>query len=338
MSTATVDRHPATDAPAPARPTPARTVVALALALTAGLALLLTAFAWPATETRPRDVPVAVAGPPAAVEQVRAAVAQAQPGAFDVTAAADAEAARQLVADREVDGALLLGPDGPRVVVAGQGGPAVAQTLTGLAQAAGGVPGVPVEDVAPLPAGDPRGAALAAGALPFAVLGGVAGALFTLRVRGLGPRVAGALLFALLAGPTAVAVLHGWLDALSGDRLAEVAVVTLGLAGTSLGVIGAAAVAGRAGLALAELAVVVLGNPLSAASSAPSFLPDGWSELGQALPPGAIVAALRAVSGFGGTGVAGPVTVLTAWAVGGLVLVAAAVLARRARRSSRPVT
>ena len=334
MSTATVDRHTATDAPAPPRTTPARTVVALALALTAGLALLLAAFAWPATETRPRDVPVAVAGPPAAVEQVRAAVAQAQPGAFDLTAAADAAAARQLVVDREVDGALLLGPDGPRVVVAGQGGPAVAQTLTGLVQAAGGGPSVPVEDVAPLPAADPRGAALAAGALPFAMLGGVAGALFTLRVRGLGRRVAGALLFALLAGPTAVAVLHGWLGALTGDRVAETAVVTLGLAGTSLGVIGAAAVAGRAGLVLAELAVIVLGNPLSAASSAPSFLPDGWSDLGQALPPGAIVAALRAVSGFDGTGAAGPVTVLTAWAVGGSVLVAAAALARRGTRST----
>jgi hypothetical protein len=332
MSTATVDRHTVTDAPAPRRTTPARTVVALALALTAGLALLLAAFAWPATETRPRDVPVAVAGPPAAVEQVRAAVAQARPGAFDLTAAADAEVARQLVVDREVDGALLLGPDGPRVVVAGQGGPAVAQALTGLAQAAGGAPSVPVEDVAPLPAGDPRGAALAAGALPFAMLGGVAGALFTLRVRGLGRRVAGALLFALLAGPTAVAVLHGWLGALTGDRVAETAVVTLGLAGTALGVIGAAAVAGRAGLALAALAVVVLGNPLSAASSAPSFLPDGWSELGQALPPGAIVAALRAVSGFDGTGAAGPVTVLTAWAAGGLLLVAAAALARRSAR------
>ena len=332
MSTATVDRHSATDAPAPRRPTPAGTVVALALALTAGLALLLTAFAWPATETRPRDVPIAVAGPPAAVEQVRGAVAQARPGAFDVTAAADADAARQLVVDREVDGALLLGPDGPRVVVAGQGGPAVAQALTGLAQAAGGAPAVPVEDLAPLPPGDPRGAALAAGALPFAMLGGVAGALFTLRVRGLGRRVVGALLFGLLAGPTAVAVLHGWLGALTGDRVAEVAVVTLGLAATALGVIGAAAVAGRAGLVLAELAVIVLGNPLSAASSAPSFLPDGWSELGQALPPGAIVAALRAVSGFGGTGAAGPVTVLTAWAAGGLVLVAGAALARRSTR------
>jgi hypothetical protein len=99
-------------------------------------------------------------------------------------------------------------------------------------------------------------------------------------------------------------------------------------------VIGAAAVAGRAGLVLAELAVIVLGNPLSAASSAPSFLPDGWSDLGQALPPGAIVAALRAVSGFDGTGAAGPVTVLTAWAVGGSVLVAAAALARRGTRST----
>lgn len=330
MSTLTPDRTAASGHLALlADRTPWRTVLGLALALTAALALLLSAFAWPATQTRPRDVPVAVVGPPPAVEQVRTALESAQPGAFDVTAAVDAAQAQQLVLDREVSGALVLGPGGPSVVVATQAGPAVAQLLTQVAQGATGAT-VPVEDVAPPPADDPRGAGLAAGALPLSITGAVAGAVLALRVRGPGRRAAGAVVLALLAGPTAVGVLHGWLGALSGDWLAESAVVSLGIAAITLGVLGVAAVAGRAGLVLAELTVIVLGNPLSAAAGAPALLPDGWRELGQALPPGAVVAALRSVSGFDGTGAAGPLTVLVLWVTGGLLLLAvAAVRARR---------
>lgn len=330
MSTLTPDRTAASGHLALlADRTPWRTVLGLALALSAALALLLSAFAWPATQTRPRDVPVAVVGPPPAVEQVRTALESAQPGAFDVTAAVDAAQARQLVLDREVSGALVLGPGGPSVVVATQAGPAVAQLLTQVAQGATGAT-VPVEDVAPPPADDPRGAGLAAGALPLSITGAVAGAVLALRVRGPGRRAAGAVVLALLAGPTAVGVLHGWLGALGGDWLAESAVVSLGIAAITLGVLGVAAVAGRAGLVLAELTVIALGNPLSAAAGAPALLPDGWRELGQALPPGAIVAALRSVSGFDGTGAAGPLTVLVLWVTGGLLLLAvAAVRARR---------
>ena len=330
MSTLTPDRTASSGHLAPlADRTPWRTVLGLALALTAALALLLSAFAWPATQTRPRDVPVAVVGPPPAVEQVRTALESAQPGAFDVTAAVDAAQARQLVLDREVSGALVLGPGGPSVVVATQAGPAVAQLLTQVAQGATGAT-VPVEDVAPPPADDPRGAGLAAGALPLSITGAVAGAVLALRVRGPGRRAAGAVVLALLAGPTAVGVLHGWLGALGGDWLAESAVVSLGIAVITLGVLGIAAVAGRAGLVLAELTVIALGNPLSAAAGAPALLPDGWRELGQALPPGAVVAALRSVSGFDGTGAAGPLTVLVLWVTGGLLLLAvAAVRARR---------
>lgn len=330
MSTLTPDRTAASGHLALlADRTPWRTVLGLALALTAALALLLSAFAWPATQTRPRDVPVAVVGPPPAVEQVRTALESAQPGAFDVTAAVDAAQARQLVLDREVSGALVLGPGGPSVVVATQAGPAVAQLLTQVAQGATGAT-VPVEDVAPPPADDPRGAGLAAGALPLSITGAVAGAVLALRVRGPGRRAAGAVVLALLAGPTAVGVLHGWLGALGGAWLTESAVVSLGIAAITLGVLGVAAVAGRAGLVLAELTVIALGNPLSAAAGAPALLPDGWRELGQALPPGAIVAALRSVSGFDGTGAAGPLTVLVLWVTGGLLLLAvAAVRARR---------
>lgn len=336
MTTLTPERTATSGSPAPpGGRTPWWTVLGLALALAAALALLLSAFAWPATQTRPRDVPVAVVGPPPAVEQVHAALDRVQPGAFEVTAAADVEQARQRVLDREAYGALVLDPGGPSVVVATQAGPVVAQVLTQVAQAATGST-VPVEDVAPAPVDDPRGSGAAAGALPLSIIGAVAGAVLTLRVRGPVRRAVGAVVLALLAGPVAVGVLHGWLGALSGDWLAESAVVSLGIAAIALGVSGVAAVGGRAGLVLAELTVIVLGNPLSAAASAPELLPDGWSELGQALPPGAVVAALRSISGFGGTGAGGPLIVLTLWATGGLLLLAVAAVRER-RQVRRPV-
>ena len=80
-------------------------------------ALMLLAFAWPATNTGPREVPVAVAGPPAAVEQVEATLGSA-PGpdedvaAFEVTAVADEAAATAAIEDREVYGAVVVTPEG----------------------------------------------------------------------------------------------------------------------------------------------------------------------------------------------------------------------------------
>ena len=318
-------------------------VLVVVLADVAVLTVLLLAFAWPATSTSPRDLPLAVAGPPPAVAQVEERLAAAQPGAFDVVAVPDEEAARAAVLDREVYGAVVLQPEGPpTVLVASAASPAVAQLLTQAAAGlAPGGPGGPdagaagpgavgpiVEDVAPAPADDPRGGGIAAGALPLA-LGGVATAVgLSLGVRGLGRRLVAALAVAALAGPALVLVLHVGLGALSGDLLAEMAVVSLGLGATVLALLGLHALLGRVGLGLGALTVVLLGNPLSAAASAPELLPSGWGALGQLLPPGAVVSALRAVSGFDGAGALEPLVVLGGWAVAGLAMAGLAVALR----------
>jgi hypothetical protein len=270
------------------------------------------------------------------VAQIRAALDRARPGAIAVRAVPDGAAARALVADRTVDGGLVLGPTGPRVIVATQGGPVVAQLLTEVAGVASGGSRVPVDDVAPAASGDPRGAGLAAGTLPVALAGVGAGAALWLRVRGGARRAAGALVFAVAGGLLAVAVLHGWLGALSGSWAAEAGVLALGLAAVAGAVVGLASIAGPVGLGLGAAVVVALGNPLSAAAAAPDLLPGGWSQLGQLLPPGAVVAALRAVSGFGGTGAAGPATVLAVWAAGGLALVGISALRGRPGRHGAP--
>jgi hypothetical protein len=306
------------------------------------LPLLLLAFAWPASQLAPRDLPVVVAGPPPAAEQVSQRLAEQQPGAFDITVVADETAARTAVLGREAYGAVVLAPEGPpTVLVASAASPAVAQLLGQAAQSftpdgtAAPAPGATVEDVAPSPDDDPRGIAFAAGSLPLALGGMVIGYVLALSVAGTWRRLVGALSASVLAAPVLVAVLHGWFGALAGDPVVETAAVALGLAATSLTVLGLHALMGAPGLALGAVVVVLLGNPLSGANGAPELLPTGWGVLGQLLPPGALVSLLRSVSGFDGAGATGPVLALSAWALLGLAMV---LLARRGpARDAGPV-
>ncbi|MEH0638759.1 hypothetical protein QBA35_36845 [Streptomyces bottropensis] len=144
-------------------PTVARTVVLL----TALISVLLTAFAWPSVRSHVHDAPIAVAGPPAAVKQVSAALDQRLPGGFAITEVADTSAAERLIRDREVYGAVDVSSGAPQVITASAAGAAVAQTLQGVAVGLGqaqaqGVGKKPsVRDIA----------RQAAGALTFAITG-----------------------------------------------------------------------------------------------------------------------------------------------------------------------
>ncbi|MCV2489081.1 hypothetical protein OF117_06870 [Geodermatophilus sp. YIM 151500] len=312
---------------------PARTAAALTAALVAVLAVLLTAFAWPAVRSQPRDLPVALAAPPAVADRIETGISAGRSGAFEVVRVADEAAARAAVADREVSGAVVVGPDGAAVLTASAGGAAVAQTLqqlaTGLSAGLGSE--VAVEDVVPAPTDDPRGAGLAAGVLPL-VLGGVlTAALLSRALPRTGQRAVTALAVAAGAGLALVGLLQGWLGALDGSWTANGAVLALGLAATAWTLLGLHAVAGDSGLGLGAATMVLLGNPLSGAASAPEFLPAGWAGLGQLLPPGATVSALRSVAFFDGAGAAGPLWVLTGWAALGLLLCAAGVVRERRR-------
>lgn len=294
------------------------------LGLAALLSLVLVAFSWPTVNQEPRGVPIAVVGPP---EAVGALAEQAGEEAFDVTVAADRDAAQRLVEDREAYGAVVLGPEGGEVLVASAASPAVAQLLTRIG---GGAPEqiggpFPVTDLAPLPEDDPMGGGLPSAILPL-VIGGVATAvLMTARTRGVAKPLAGALAVAAVAGPALTCVLQGWLGALEGDFWTNSAVMALGMAAISTALLGLHRVFGRlgsgtAGLALGAATMVLLGNPLSGLMSAPEMLPVGWGQLGQWLPPGATGTALRGVAWFDGAGTAGAFTVLAVWLAAGVAL------------------
>lgn len=303
--------------------------VLIAVAVVALQALLIPLYAAPAGHLEPRDLPVAVAGPPQVAEQLAAA----HPGAFKITAVPDAAAADAAVRDRAVYGAILVTAAGAEVHVATAAGPVVAQLLS---QAAAGMgPDVPVRDVVPIDPDDPRGAGFGAGFLPLAITSLLAGVLVFFLVGRRGARLVALLAYAGLAGLAGSVVLIYWLGILPGDYLAVagvLALVTLAVAAT---ITGLGAVLDRGGLALGAVAVFLVGNALSGIAAAPELLPQPWGAVGQWLPVGAGGTLLRSVAYFGGNGAGAAVPVLSAYAIGGLVLVLAGSrgLGRKAARA-----
>ncbi|MFH8656275.1 ABC transporter permease [Streptomyces afghaniensis] len=306
-------------------PSPWPTVARAVALLMVIISVLLTAFAWPSVRSHVHDVPIAVAGPTAAVEQVGAALDQRLPDGFAITEVADTAAAEQLIRDREVYGAIDVSSRTPQVITASAAGAAVAQTLqsvaTGLGQAQGhGTGGTPIRDLVTPPADDPRGAGLAAGALPLVMGGLLAALLLTRLVRGTTRRVTGALAFAITGGLAVAAILQFWLGSLGGSYAANSGAVALAIAATSLSIIGLESLLGYAGFGLGAVVMMLIGNPLSGTSTAPEMLP-GWSgALGQLLPPGAGAQVLRSTAFFDGRGATHPVIVLVVWLALGAVL------------------
>ncbi|MGW6600426.1 ABC transporter permease [Streptomyces sp. NPDC055036] len=311
--------------------TPLR-MIAVIILIPVAVAVALWAFAWPAARIAPRDLPVGIAGPAAAADQVEQRFEERE-GAFAPHRYADEAAARRAIEDRVVYGAVVVTPRGPHLLTATAASPMVAQLLTEAvtAQAPAGTR-VPVTDVVAAAPADPRGSALGASILPMALAGVGGGAIVTLLgLRGI--RAAITLIGAsALVGITATALAHSWLGVLTGDWWTEAGAIGLTVLAISAGIAGLAALLGRAGLALGGLTMVLLGNSFAGVTSAPELLPEPAGPLGQWLPPGAGGSLLRSVAFFDGAAAGAPLLTLTLWAALG---VAALLVTGRSRR---PVT
>ncbi|MFF2396926.1 hypothetical protein [Nocardia sp. NPDC058114] len=309
-----------------------RRAVALGLAATAIQALMLIAFAWPAVNIGPRDLPIAVAGPGSV--QVAQQLRQRDPEAFEIITVADAQQARNAMADNEIYGAVVTGNGAPQVLVASAASPAVAQQLTAVAQQLSGIPVAPVEDVIAVDPDDQRGAGFGSMVLPLVMSGMAAGILLTLLVPAFGSRLAGLAAFGIAGGLLSTLIFHTWLSILPGSYLELAAIAGLASFTVAAVIVGLAAAIGRPGIGLGALTMLLVGNPFSAATSAPELLPQPWGTIGQLLPPGAAAALLRSVAYFDGAGALAPLTVLLAWAAGGVALLGLGAL--RSRQLTTP--
>jgi hypothetical protein len=316
---------------------PGRVAAALVVGIVTVQAVMLLAFTWPAANVGPRDLPIAVAGPPQALEQVTASLA-AVPGpddegaALDVVAVDDAAAARAAIDDREVYGAVVVSPDGPQLLVASGAGPAAALLLrSAAAELSPGAGAVPVEDVVPTDPDDPSGAGLGAAMLPLVMTSVAGGIVVGLVLRRTSYRLAAVLGIAVLGGLVSAALLQFPLGILGGSYVEVAGVLALVIGAVSAAMAGLVAVLGRVGAIVGVLTMIFVGNPLSAAAIAWQMLPQPWGAIGQLLPPGAGVSATRSVVFFDGAAAAQPLSVLTLWLLAGLVLLVLGGLRRQQR-------
>jgi hypothetical protein len=263
------------------------------------VAIVLTLFAWPTAKLEPRDLPVGVAGPPAAVGQLEQQLG-ANPDAFDVHRYSTEAEARAAIEDREVYGAFVATPEGPKVLSSSAASPAVAQLLGHAAAETG----APTEDVVAAE----HGAALPSSVLPLVIAGlltGIAAALLTTSALAR----AGLLLgVSALVGLVAAAIVQSWLDVVEGHWIVNAGVLGLTVLAIGATVAGLYAWLGGAGIGVAAALMVFIGNPFSGAGSAPELLPEPVGGIGQLLPPGAGANLLRSTGFFDGAaaGARGP--------------------------------
>ncbi|MDZ4266904.1 MAG: ABC transporter permease [Mycobacterium sp.] len=306
----------------------------IVVAITAALAILAIAFALPAVHSGPHEVPIGAAGPTAAGGQVTGMLEQKAPGAFAVTYYPGQDALADAIRHRVVYGGIVL-PSQPgrqaTLLIASGGSPAVAQLLGQLGNEISQRTGTPVQtqDLAPLPARDPRGAGLAASALPITLAGILPAIALVLALRReVWTRFAAVVVFAGVAGLMIAALLRYVFGSIDQNFWGVSGGLTLGVAASALTVLGLGSLFGRAGLAVGAVLALLVGNPLSGLTSAPEMLPAGWGQVGQLLPQGATATLLRSTAAFDGAGATSAIVVLVCWALAGTALVVVAGLRR----------
>ncbi|WP_445400008.1 DUF3533 domain-containing protein [Streptomyces sp. LE64] len=302
--------------------------------------LFITSYVGALHDPKPTDVPFGVAGPGPAADRVADRLAALPGGPLDPRTVADADEARHQVLDREVDGALVVAPDGrtDTLLVASGGGAALSATLVGLITEAVAAEGRTVRtvDVAPASPEDFEGLSSFYLVVGWCVGGYLCASILAISAgaRPANPQRAvirlGALALASVAGGLGGAVIIGpILGALPGSVLALWglgALVTFAVGAATLALQG---LTGIVGIGIAILLVVIAGNPSAGGAFPAPMLPPFWKAIGPALPPGAGTWTARSVAYFHGNAVTGPLLVLSAWALAGTVVTLLTSLRRR---------
>jgi hypothetical protein len=300
-----------------------RKVIGALVGLAGVVVLISLAFVLPLKHSGAHDLPLGITGPAAATSQLTAALSTQAPGDFDFDEYGSVDDLRSGIEDREVVGGIAITPTGPTVLVASAGGAQITQTLRGLAATLSAQAGTPtvVQDVVPTTSGDPQAAGITGLALPL-VLGGMIPAIVFVRLLPGKPlnQAAAVVTFAVLVGFALAAVLRFGVDTFAENYVIVALGIALGMSAISLTLVGLAGVVGLAGLGVGAVTMMLVGNPLSGITSTAYWLPAGWAEFGQLLPPGASGTLLRSSAFFDGHGGGESLVVLLCWAAVGVGL------------------
>lgn len=204
-------------------------------------------------------------------------------------------AARQQLADRTIDGALIVGPRGrpDRLLVAGGGGASLAQAVELVVRAAEKAEHRTVRtvDVTPAAAGDSRSLSsfylvvgwCVGGYLCAAILAISAGARPSNGHRAV-IRLAALALYAVVAGLAGAIIVGPVLGALPGTFFGLWGLGALIVFAVGATTLACQALLGIIGIGLAILLIVILGNPSAGGAYPYPLLPPFWRAIGPALP------------------------------------------------------
>ncbi|GAA1990503.1 hypothetical protein [Microbacterium pumilum] len=320
------------------------------------VAVLITAFIWPAATSSPKNLPIGISGPADRVAALTDVLAQQDPSPMSLVEVSSRQDAIDQIESREIYGAILL--DEPEVLVATAASPVAAQAPRGVATqlqsqidatvqaalvaqlaaigealAAGQPPALPpadapgtqtpkvtVTDVVPLADSDPTGAGIAAATFPLVLGGMLGGILLSLLVAGAVRRLVALAVFGIAAGALSALILQTWFGLLQRDWLLNAAALGLGMTATAAFIIGMNAVFGRPGLGIAAVITVLFANPLAAAAVPVQFLPEPWGQIGQYFVPGAASNLLRSLSYFPDAATGMQWMILLCWTALGVLL------------------
>ena len=304
------------------RPTSWGKVCAIVIGAATMICLMLAAFVAPLINAGPHELPIAVSAPAPIAQQLSAQAEKANPGAVEFKNYDSPAAAQQAVKDRKSVGAIALTKQGVQITTASGAGTPYSTLMHQLGDklAATGQK-VTYTDVAPLPIKDAYGVDIAALALPITLGGMVTGSLTAFLIKDRPYRRLSTVLGAAIAGGFAATSLNQYVfDGLSGNYLANAAVLTLAFASISLMALGMERLLGIVGIGATAILLIFVSNPLSGMSTGWYWLPKPWGFIGQLLPLGATGTALRSTAYFDGAGMGLALSVLVAWALVGLAL------------------
>ena len=159
------------------------------------------------------------------------------------------------------------------------------------------------EDLAPPTADDPRGAGLAASALPITLAGMLpAIALVMVLKREVWTRFAAVVVFAGLAGVTIAALLRYVFGSIDQNFWGVAGGLTLGVLAAGLSMLGLGSLFGRVGLAVGRAAGAAAGQSAVRPDQRTRDAAQRLGQLGQLLPQGANATLLRSTAFFSGAG------------------------------------
>ena len=285
-------------------------------------------------QPRPRNVPVAVV-PVGGVDQTAALeVAQALddlPGhPLEPTVEASRADAQRLVDHADIDAWLEVGT-GPtyQLKVASAEGAALAEAVSTVMQdyAANVGRGIDVTDVRPPLGGDARGLSAFYLAIGWVVGGYLAAAVLGVTMGGRAPtrhralwRLGGLAAYSVLGGLGGALMAGPVIGALDSHVLAVAAFGALLLFATGAATLALQTWLGIAGVGVAVILFVVIGNPSAGGAYPTPMLPAFWANVGPWLPPGAGTSGIRGIVYFLDAGLGKACLALGIWAVAGGVL------------------